>query len=506
MTDEPGQTAAPRGFCTSCGTPLAGSPFCTGCGARVAPPAAPPAAVLAGDPLGAPQPAVPPRGRRRLVVAAVAAVVLIAAAGGGFALLRDRGGDEVQPRAAVAKESPSPRPSRTPAPRRTRTPAPPPTTPVGTLRIGSLLPETGNLAFLGPPSFAGVDLAVRDINAAGGLLGEDLVHLRGDSGDLQNPIAGSTVTRLLDQDVSVIVGALSSGVTFDVIDQVAAAGVTQISPANTSPDLTSYGDRGLYFRTSPSDLLQGKALAEQILADGHRTVAVLEIADPYGESLGAAIRSTLTQSGASASAQSYDSSGDFRAEAAEVAQIAPDAVVVVGFEETSTAISALVDAGVGPQSTPLYLVDGNLGNALGEELPAGTLTGVQGILPGAEATDQLRRRLLQVDPALSDFSYAAESYDAVVTSALAAMAARSTSGVDIAAALPNVTKRGTACSTFAACRDLLAAGKDIDYDGESGRIELSTAGDPTQATFGIYTYGGDNRLRDDVRYVTAEQG
>ena len=49
------------------------------------------------------------------------------------------------------------------------------------LKIGSLLPETGSLAFLGPPEFAGVDLAVAEINAAGGVLGADIEHIRGDS-------------------------------------------------------------------------------------------------------------------------------------------------------------------------------------------------------------------------------------------------------------------------------------------------------------------------------------
>jgi len=63
----------------------------------------------------------------------------------------------------------------------------------GPLKIGSLLPETGNLAFLGPPEFAGVDLAVKDINDAGGVLGNPVEHLRGDSGDTSTDIAQQTV-------------------------------------------------------------------------------------------------------------------------------------------------------------------------------------------------------------------------------------------------------------------------------------------------------------------------
>jgi hypothetical protein len=149
---------------------------------------------------------------------------------------------------------------------------------------------------------------------------------------------------------------------------------------------------------------------------------------------------------------------------------------------------------------PLYLVDGNTGNALGEDLPPGLLEGVKGSIPGAEATEEFRQRLLEVDPALTDFSYAAESYDAVIISALAAVAAESDAGTDIGAEIPGVTRDGTECTSFQECVDLLNEGEDIDYNGVSGPIELSDAGDPTQASVGIYTYGPDNRLTDDIQY------
>jgi branched-chain amino acid transport system substrate-binding protein len=47
---------------------------------------------------------------------------------------------------------------------------------------------------------------------------------------------------------------------------------------------------------------------------------------------------------------------------------------------------------------------------------------------------------------------------------------------------------------------LLEAGDDIDYNGVSGPIELSDAGDPTVASVGIYTYGPDNMLTDDITF------
>ncbi|MET1062182.1 MAG: ABC transporter substrate-binding protein, partial [Aeromicrobium sp.] len=76
----------------------------------------------------------------------------------------------------------------------------------GTLTIGQLLPQTGSLAFLGPPEFAGVDLAIKDINAAGGVNGKDVVGVKGDSGDTDSGIAPAEADKLLKAKSDVIVG------------------------------------------------------------------------------------------------------------------------------------------------------------------------------------------------------------------------------------------------------------------------------------------------------------
>lgn len=367
----------------------------------------------------------------------------------------------------------------------------------GTLTIGSLLPETGNLASLGPPEFAGVDLALKDINDAGGVLGKPVAYVKGDSGDAQQDVANPTVDRLLAAKADAIIGAASSGVTFTVIDKVTSAGVIQYSPANTSPRFTTYDDKGLYFRTAPSDVLQGRVLGETVVADGAQNVGILVLQDPYGEGLAQNVGEAVTAQGASlAPAQPvfYDpAASNFDAQIGQIKAGNPDAIVLIGFEESGKLIQGLIAQGIGPQTVPLYLVDGNLSNTIGDGLPPGELEGVKGSLPGAPAAAEFRQRLLTVDPGLADFSYSSESYDAVVTTALAAIVAKSDAGTAIAAALPDVTRDGTKCTTFAECKPLAEAGTDLDYDGVSGPIEFSDAGDPTQATIGIYTYGADNK-------------
>jgi len=154
-----------------------------------------------------------------------------------------------------------------------------------TLIVGSLLPATGDLAFLGPPEFAGIKKALNEISAAGGVLGSEVTYIEGDSGDTSTDIASQTVDSHLSQGVQAILGAASSGVSLTVIDKITGNGVLQISPANTSPALTTYEDNGLYWRVAPSDVLQGAIIAATAIDKGVESMAVIARQDAYGEGL-----------------------------------------------------------------------------------------------------------------------------------------------------------------------------------------------------------------------------
>jgi len=367
----------------------------------------------------------------------------------------------------------------------------------GTLTIGTLLPQTGSLAFLGPPEFAGVDLAIKEINEAGGVLDKDVAKVDSDSGDTSTNIASQSTDRLLSQNVDVIVGAASSGVSKTVIDKITGAGVVQISPANTSPDFTDYPDQGLYFRTAPSDVLQGRILGNQIIEDGSATVGILALQDAYGTGLADNVEKSVTgANGEVVEKIIYDpKAAEFTAEVSKLKGSDPEAIVLIGFDESAKIIQELARQGIGPQDGKrLYLVDGNTGNALGEKLPAGLLEGVKGTIPGAAAGEEFQARLRTVDPALKDYSYSAESYDAVNVVALGAIVAKSDAGKDIAEQLVEVTTGGEKCTTFEACKQLAEAGTDFDYDGVSGPIEFDENGDPTEASVGVYEYDAKNTV------------
>lgn len=364
------------------------------------------------------------------------------------------------------------------------------------LKIGTLLPATGDLAFLGPPEFAGVDLAVSEIDAAGGVLGQPVVNEYGDSGDTKTDLASQTVDSHLSKGVQVIIGAASSGVTFTVIDKITSNGVLQISPANTAPSLTDYPDNGLYFRTAPSDVLQGAVIAGIASDLGLTSGATIAREDPYGVGLQDAFVKDFTAAGGTiTSALTYDPAApDFAAEVAEIAATNPEFVQVVGFEETTKLLQEMIKQGIGPQDVQIFLVDGNISTTAYKDFPKDTMTGVIASVPTGDPSvdvEAFNARLLEQDPNLTDFAYGAQAYDATILVALAADYAGCADGTAIAAAMPmvaNADAGGEACQTYADCLAIIQAGGQPNYDGVTGPLDFNEYGDPKAATIDVVQY------------------
>jgi branched-chain amino acid transport system substrate-binding protein len=370
----------------------------------------------------------------------------------------------------------------------------------GQLHIGTVLPQTGNLAFLGPPEFAAVELAVNDINAAGGVLGKDVLLTQGDSGDTSTDIANQTVDAGLAAGVDAFIGAASSGVSFTFIDKLVENCKIHFSPANTSPDFTTYDDGGLYFRTAPSDVLQGRVLADLMIEEGVTNAVFMALQDPYGEGLlKYSSEPYADQGGEVLDSFTYDPTlATFDAEVDRVVSADPEALVLIGFAESAQILTGLFENGFTPDVKKIYLVDGNVGNALAEGFEPGAFSGIKGTLPAAETTQEFKDALMAVDPELVDFSYAPESYDAVVITALAAAIAGSDNPGLVAAEINGVTRDGEKCTTFADCMALVEAGTDIDYDGPSGPQSFGPEGEPTEASFQILSYDENNSVSGDI--------
>ncbi|MDQ3416458.1 MAG: ABC transporter substrate-binding protein [Actinomycetota bacterium] len=374
----------------------------------------------------------------------------------------------------------------------------------GTLVVGTLLPQTGDLAFLGPPEFAGVDLAVKEVNEAGGVNGSPVKQVKADSGDGTPNIAPQETNNLLDAGADVVVGAASSSVSLSVIDKITGAGVVHFSPANTSTAFDTYDDKGLYFRTAPSDVLQGAVLANLVASDGFSNVAIMARQDSYGEALANQVDEVFTEQGGTITDKVlYNAdAGQFNAEVDQIAANDPEAIVLIAFNETTKIIPALTAKGIGPQDKQIYFVDGNTAD-YSKDFDKGTLEGVKATYPGAELSGDFRERMLSVNKKLSDFTYGPESYDAVVVTALAATVAGDDSGEAVAKEINGVTKDGEKCTEYAKCVEMIKAGDDIDYDGVSSPLEFNDTGSPSAATIGIFEYNADNTF-ENVRYITGQ--
>jgi branched-chain amino acid transport system substrate-binding protein len=364
-----------------------------------------------------------------------------------------------------------------------------------TLNIGTILPQTGTLAVLGPPEFAGVDLATQDINDAKAGITLNVSHK--DSGDTTTDLATQSVTALVSEGVSAIVGAASSGVSLSVIDQVTSAGIVQISPANTSPAFSSYDDDGYYFRTAPSDVLQGQVVGQKIASDGATTVSVLYANNDYGIGLNDNVKKTLEAQGVQVVADvTFDEAAtDFAGAVTDVLAPNPDAVLMISYDEIRSAAEQFASRGF--DFSKLYGVDGNYG-VITEKDTNVDIAGAQFTNPGVQASADFQSRLQdlvksQGNAALTVFSYAPESYDGTTLIALAALQGGATDGATIRDNLQAVSEKGTKCDNFADCAKLIADGEDIDYEGQSGPVTFDKNGDPSQAYVSIYKYETGNK-------------
>ncbi|GAA2330371.1 ABC transporter substrate-binding protein [Dactylosporangium salmoneum] len=225
------------------------------------------------------------------------------------------------------------------------------------LKYGLLLPKTGALAFQGPPMFAAAKLAIKEINEAGGVLGQPVQVEEGDDGT--NPdVAKSTAQQFISHGVAVIIGAGASGVSAAVIPQVVQAGRVMISPSATSDALTTIDDKGFFFRTSPPDVLQAKAVADIIMRDGHTKVAIIARGDNYGKGLADGVKADLVSAGikpenilvkeyeAKDKYEKDDGPKMFNPVTTEIKNFGATGILVVGFDESALAIKSLVAGGV----------------------------------------------------------------------------------------------------------------------------------------------------------------
>ncbi len=382
--------------------------------------------------------------------------------------------------------------SANPSPVPERSSSAPEPTGDGVLTIGTLLPMSGPAAVLGPAMVAAVEVAVREINEAGGVGGAPIEVVHRDSGDAAGEQLETVFAELVEADVDVVIGPGSSVLVERVLPLAVEAGVALITPSATAPGLAALDDDGLLARTVPSAALQGQVLAEHFTEgdDGAR-VALVRQAGDLGDELDERLsRGLESGGGALAASVQFDEVAEADELAADLTEREPTAIVLAtsgdSLEPTAALAEALLARGVEAQR--LWFTAGNLAD-YGPLVAPGALEGAHGLGIGAQPDDALLQRLREVDPSVLGAAFAAEAYDATVLAALAALLAGDDGGVSIAARLADASGGGAGvCDAFGACAEALAGGGEIDYDGPSGPLDLDGTGEPGRAVFGLHVY------------------
>lgn len=371
----------------------------------------------------------------------------------------------------------------------------------GSMKIGAIVPLTGDLQQFGETGNAALELAVEQVNDAYEAAGYDgEVELVVEDGETKEDAAKSAAEKLVNEEVSCIVGDWASSSTLAVAQSVTIdEGIPLISPASTAGELTELDDDGLVYRTVPSDNLQAEVLASAMaedLGDGG-TVTVAARNNTYGSGLAEAFETAATEAGLEVREPILMDPDAPRAqsEAQDITSEDADAYLIVDYPDAFLKLGPeLVKTGDwDPAKT--WGSDG----MRSETLPTGAnrafTEGMRGTAPtsdeapAAEAFDTLWNEDTERPERQT---YDADNFDAVMACVLAAAAAGSSDPADVAKELTDVSGGGEKY-TFENLSDALQAAKDgddIDYEGAASPLDWDDNGDPAAAFYEIWQYTG----------------
>lgn len=201
----------------------------------------------------------------------------------------------------------------------------PATRTLSAIKVGALLPLTGDAAVYGEPIKEVMQLAVDKINGTGGVNGQRL-DFRIEDSKCDGKAAASAMTKLATIDmVRVGIGGICSSESLAAIPIAETHHIGLISPTATSPDLT--GKSNLFVRIMASDTTQGEKLAELVLQKGWRSVAVLQEQTDYPAGVYKNFEQNLKGRGVQLTKEEFPTGeSDFRSRLSKLHSTEPDAL------------------------------------------------------------------------------------------------------------------------------------------------------------------------------------
>jgi branched-chain amino acid transport system substrate-binding protein len=379
-----------------------------------------------------------------------------------------------------------------------------------TLKIGTVLPFTGDLAPYGGNMDKAVRLALSLQNAAlkqDGLAGKIKVQLV-DSQDGQSQAAASVeaAKKEVGEHANVIIGEMASSATIPMAQSVTIPNhVVLISPTASAPQITSLKDNGYVWRAYPSDTLQGKVLATAAVAKFGKgaTINVGARNDAFGTALQQLFIAQWKSLGGKVgvSISWNPDQPTFDTEAQQLVSGNPKGWVIIDFPETFQKFApSLVRTGKWDATKTLMteaLKNGQTLDAIGS--PVVGLSGTAASAAGGPAGNAFHALWNKsVHGAKPYTGFEGTAFDAANVAFLAALRGCSSSPAKIKNNLVAVSGPPGTKVTFAQMKQaikLVLAQKEIDYEGAFSPVDFDANGDIGSAVYEIWQYSGSSTFK-----------
>ena len=351
----------------------------------------------------------------------------------------------------------------------------------GEVKIGVLNALTGPIPDLGAVILEAEQAAAAHINANGGMWGGDtLVLASGDSGcDAKAGVDAANKIVNVEQ-ASIIVGPICSGATMGATQAVTIpAGVVNISPSATSPAITGLDDNDLVFRVCPSDAYQGVTIAKLARSMGYSKLAATYANDDYNAGLHDVFVKAFKELGGTITGDQMHEANkaSYRAELATLSSGGPEALAIFAYYNGS-GITMLRQSLENGFFSKFIGGDGMIAQEVIDEIGADNLADAVFTKGTADTSSSHFKTFAGLFDRPSD-PYTAQAWDAVMIAALALESAGGATRDLIAhvRSVANAPGVEVGPGDWAKAKALLAAGKDINYQGIAGENEFDANGD-----------------------------
>ncbi|WP_181685149.1 ABC transporter substrate-binding protein [Halorhabdus salina] len=351
----------------------------------------------------------------------------------------------------------------------------------GSIPFGAILPVSvsGEIGTVGTHHAAAVEQAVKDVNRAGGIDGREIaVDVRDSAASSEQAL--TAYQELVDAGTLGFVGAVLSSASVQLAERVADDRIVQMSPASTSPQLSEAGRAGelkFFGRTVSSDILQAYVMAKILNSTqyiGADTTAILHTDDAFGSGLAEEIESAFD--GTVTASVGFDPNGDQYTDViSEAVADEPDGVALVSLPGSAT--QSILSQRQEADHDAQWVLSAGLIPAQ----PPGPFNGVYGgSLASTQTTGaaKLGLKLSQFDTLAS---FTEQAYDALFVQALALERAEKRSSAAIARNLRAVSGgdgHTVTVGEFERAKKLLANGREVNYRGASGNLDLLATLEP----------------------------